>query len=189
MESFDFRKVAPEEIDDLYAIYNEVFDWLKAKGVRQWLVRKSRDYFDEFRRGDQLYGLFAGDTLAVFAALVPDKEPHWAGEADIANGTWVHRLTLNPRFRGRGLGAIMVRHLVARAQEDGASHIGLDAIDVNGIMPAYYERLGFRRRKEAFVTYPNGNRFPVVFLDIKLPQPQPASALPRGRPGCEEPKF
>ncbi|HUY69095.1 MAG TPA: GNAT family N-acetyltransferase [Alphaproteobacteria bacterium] len=189
MQHLLFRKIAADEIDIVHGIYNEVFDWLKAKSIRQWLTPKSREFFEDFRRKDRLYGLFAGDGLAAFAALSPEMPPHWAGETDIAGGAWVHRLTLNPRLRGQGIGALLVRHLIALARENGASHICLDAVDNEGVMPAYYENCGFQRRKAAAVTYPNGNTFPVVFLDMRLSAPEATPARRLRGCGYEAPQF
>jgi GNAT superfamily N-acetyltransferase len=164
MLPFSFRKIMPEEIDAVHTIYNEVFEWLKKKGVRQWLTPKPREYFEDFQGKGELYGLFLGSELAIFAALTKGKPPHWRDENDITNGLWGQRLTLNPRFRGQDIGKFMVLRLIAEARARGASHICLDAVDEKGVMPAYYENLGFKRRKSTIVTYPNGNKFPVVFL-------------------------
>lgn len=187
METFLFRKIASNEIDAVHAIYDEVFEWLKTKGIHQWVTPKSRSFFEDFRRKDRLYGLFADEDLAVFAALMPEKPPHWTGEADIANGVWVHRLALNPRFRGRQIGALMVQHLIVLAHGKGASHICLDAVE--GAMPAYYAARGFQKRKTANVYYPNSGMLPIVFMDIKCAAADLAAGMRLRCGGYEEPKF
>jgi ribosomal protein S18 acetylase RimI-like enzyme len=189
MEAFLFRHIALSEIDTVHDIYNEAFEWLKGKGIRQWLTYKPRSFFEDFQRKGRLYGLFAGDELAVFAAMTQDKPPHWANEFDISNGAWIHRLTLKPRFRGQGIGALLVKHLIAEANENGASHICLDVVDVNGIMPAYYAALGFQKRKAADVTYPNGNTFPIVYMDISYATPYLAAESMLRCDGYEESKL
>jgi len=61
-----FRPVAPEEIDAAYQVYLEVFEWLNAKGVRQWLRALPRQIFvDRQQRGELLAHFSGGRPVAV----------------------------------------------------------------------------------------------------------------------------
>lgn len=60
----------------------------------------------------------------------------------------VSHLGIRPDLRGRGLGEKLVRHLLARAREEGRSLAILDVSVENPRAQALYERLGFRVTRE-----------------------------------------
>ena len=53
----DFRPIDGAEVADAHALYVEVFEWLKAKRVRQWLCPVPRDAFADRQRAWELFGL------------------------------------------------------------------------------------------------------------------------------------
>ena len=61
-------------------------------------------------------------------------------------GTWslATRVFVNPEFRGRGLGNLLMRSLMATARSEGATKIGLQVDVENGAALALYSSMGFR---------------------------------------------
>lgn len=59
-------------------------------------------------------------------------------DADLAN------LAVSPGSRGRGLGRMLVDHVVAASQDAGAEHVYLEVRESNARAIAMYERAGFR---------------------------------------------
>ena len=61
-------------------------------------------------------------------------------------GKWslATRVFVNPEFRGKGIGALLMRALMAAASEQGATKIGLQVDNENGAGLALYKSMGFR---------------------------------------------
>lgn len=61
-------------------------------------------------------------------------------------GTWslATRVFVNPEFRGRGIGSLLMRALMAAARGEGATKIGLQVDVENGAALALYRSMGFR---------------------------------------------
>ena len=61
-------------------------------------------------------------------------------------GKWslATRVFVNPEFRGKGIGALLMRALMAAASEQGATKIGLQVNSENGAGLALYKSMGFR---------------------------------------------
>jgi GNAT superfamily N-acetyltransferase len=54
------------------------------------------------------------------------------------------RVFVNPEFRGRGVGSLLMRALMDAAKDDGATKIGLQVDTENGAGLALYKSMGFR---------------------------------------------
>ena len=62
------------------------------------------------------------------------------------SGKWslATRVFVNPEFRGKGIGALLMRALMAAAKGDGATKVGLQVDSENGAGLALYKSMGFR---------------------------------------------
>ena len=54
------------------------------------------------------------------------------------------RVFVNPEFRGKGIGTLLIRALMAAAKEEGATKVGLQVDSENGAGLALYKSMGFR---------------------------------------------
>jgi GNAT superfamily N-acetyltransferase len=54
------------------------------------------------------------------------------------------RVFVDPEFRGKGIGTLLMRTLMAAAKEDGATKVGLQVDSENGAGLALYKSMGFR---------------------------------------------
>jgi len=62
------------------------------------------------------------------------------------SGKWslATRVFVNPEFRGKGIGTLLMRALMAAAKGDGATKVGLQVDSENGAGLALYKSMGFR---------------------------------------------
>lgn len=79
-------------------------------------------------------------------AVVETTEPvgYLAHERDPAGVEHLHKLYLDRALQGRGLGQVMLRHVIDRARHGGATHIELRVNRGNARALAAYARAGFR---------------------------------------------
>ncbi|WP_449042206.1 GNAT family N-acetyltransferase [Paracoccus sp. (in: a-proteobacteria)] len=80
------------------------------------------------------------------AAIIGRMDDRAAGACFVAvqgEVALMHALAVLPQWRGRGLGAWMVRRAARFARAQGAAQLGLSVTEDNAVARAFYARLGF----------------------------------------------
>ncbi|SEH84356.1 GNAT family N-acetyltransferase [Paracoccus alkenifer] len=80
------------------------------------------------------------------AAIIGRMDDRAAGACFVAaqgEVAMMHALAVLPQWRGRGLGAWMVRRAAQFARAQGAVQLGLSVTEDNAVARAFYARLGF----------------------------------------------
>ena len=170
--SANFRRVDDSEIDAAYATYLEVFAWLHAKGVRQWLRALSREAFVEHQRRDELFAYYLDDGLAAVVTLAFESSSYWSGEIGADRHWWIKSLAVARRWRGAGVGKRVMQESEALIRGAEAAEAFLDCVDA-GFLPDYYTSLGYEELGRKDITYPSGNTFPMVLMEKNLPNQTP----------------
>jgi len=159
-----FREIQSAEVDEAYRIYMEAFDWLKAKGVRQWLVPISKDkYLDRQQRGEN-FGLFIGGRVAAIVSLAWEVSPFWQDDVGTDAYWWLSMLAVPTELRSLKIGEQTVSEAENWLRGKGAKEMFLDCVDERGFLPSFYKRLGFDEVFRKSITYPSGNTFPMVLM-------------------------
>jgi len=162
----EFRQLATSELDLGYSIYISAFEWLNAKGIRQWLVPLPRSVYQARQARGENYGLFVADRLAVIVSVGCGTPTEWADVVTEPSTWWIRTLATGGDYRGRGLGAQAVQLAVAQLQERGLHEVYLDCVACS--LLAYYAKLGFTQLIAKDITYSSGNTFPAVLMKRDL---------------------
>jgi len=157
------RALRDDEVDTAYEFQLQACAWLKRKGVRQWLSPKPRAVYDARQERGENHGLYMDDRLAATMALSFEVHPYWREEIGAEPRWWLHTLVVAPGFRGRRVGEEAVSAAVALIRSRGAGDLFLDC-GTDGVLPAYYGRLGFDVLAQKDITYPSGNTYPITLM-------------------------
>jgi ribosomal protein S18 acetylase RimI-like enzyme len=180
------RALRNDEVDAAYEIQLQACAWLKQKGVRQWLSPKPRAVYDARQEKGENYGLYLGGSLAAAMALSFEVHPYWREALGAEPRWWLHTLAVAPGFRGKRVGEEAVEYAVALVRSRAAGDLFLDC-GTDGVLPAYYGRLGFETLAQKDITYPSGNTYPITLMR-KVSDPQLArTAISSNQPataGC-----
>ena len=84
-----------------------------------------------------------------------------AGEAQIYN------IAIAPEFRREGIGEALLRHMIAKAEEDGCVLVTLEVRGGNDAAMALYHKLGFREVGRRKGYYAKGGE-DAVLMDLDL---------------------
>lgn len=87
--------------------------------------------------------LAQGDTRHFLVAFERDELAGYAGLCAYPDAAYVQTLAVRPRSQGRGLGAALLRRLVAEAVRQGLDVVGLEVRADNARAQALYRRFGF----------------------------------------------
>ena len=133
---YALRSARPEEVDEVFSLYEKRVRWMDEKGIRQWndtdyLNAYPADYYREMRAKDCLYVLT--DVLS--------EDERWA-ECENEPAFYVHNLVTDSSASGAG------RALLAAAEALGQAHgkryMRLDCAVDSAFLNGYYESLGYR---------------------------------------------
>ena len=169
--NFVLSALSAQEIPAAHAIYNSTFDWLTAKGVRQWLLRLDEATFAKRQAAGEAFALWVDGELAGCVFVPFEAIAYYGDELKSAPRWWMHTLVVDRAFAGRGLGELAVAAVCDLVRERGGDSVWLHCVnDANHaeVIPGYYARLGFDEVLRTEVTYPSGNSFPMVVMSCTL---------------------
>ena len=158
------RRLQEEEFDHAYDIYLDAFEWLKAKGVRQWLVPISRTNYQERHIRGESFGYFISGELCAIVSLANMPTKYWAAQLGEVPQWWISLLAVSTSRRGMGIGRETVRAAEDYVRILNGKEVFLDCVDEKGFLPLYYGSLGYSVVARQEITYPSGNTFPMVLM-------------------------
>ena len=133
----EFKKATIENLDDIMHIIKGSQAYLKSQGVDQW----QDGYPNNETIGNDIdnnnsYILLQDNMILAVAAVIegPDKT-----YKSIYNGNWVtdneymviHRMAVNPRFHGQGIGTKIIKHVEQITRKKGIKSIKVDTHKAN----------------------------------------------------------
>ncbi|MBO2454903.1 GNAT family N-acetyltransferase [Actinomadura barringtoniae] len=146
------RPAVEDDLDDVIRLIDEAGHWLKTqKSTDQWNKpwpdRDSRDkrVHDGISRGLS-WVVMDGPTMAATVTITAvGNAALWTDEAQSVDAVYVHRLVIDRRYAGIGLGAELIDWAgeQGRRQQPGATSIRIDLWTTNEGLHAYYRGLGF----------------------------------------------
>ena len=158
-----FHKINIEEVSAAHSAYMGVYEWLNAKGVRQWLRALSPETFVERQRDGQLFALYVDDRVAAVVTIAFEAGTYWLETIGHEGRWWVKSLAVVRAWRGAGVGKRVMRECEGVVRDAGANEIFLDCV-ATGFLQPYYAGLGYEALAHKDITYPSGYTFPMVLM-------------------------
>lgn len=159
-----------------------VYEWLNAKGVRQWLRALSKETFAERQRDGQLLGFYVDDRIAAVVTLAFEATTYWTEVIGDSRCWWIKSLAVARVWHGAEVGKRVMKECEAMIRDAGASEAFIDCVDT-GFLPRYYASLGYEVLARNEITYPSGNTFPMVLMKKKALEPTTLSITNPAEPG------
>jgi ribosomal protein S18 acetylase RimI-like enzyme len=163
----EFRQVTTSEISAAHALYLGVAEWLKARGIRQWLRPLTKEEFAERQGRGELFAGFADGRMIATVSVAFEEDTDWLAHLSRDKRWWIKTLAVSRADHGQGLGAAVIGKCEAFIRETGPQEVYLECVDA-GFLPRYYEQLGYEVLIRAEITYPSGNTFPVALMRKRL---------------------
>ena len=116
------------------------------------LSRMEQEAFDSPWSAEEITKDVTSKDGSVYVAVI-ESDGEQAGYAEmrtVAGEAQIYNIVVDKAFRGRGLGEMLLRHLIDKAEESGCSLITLEVRGGNEAAMELYNKLGFRevgRRK------------------------------------------
>ncbi|MEV5598922.1 GNAT family N-acetyltransferase [Streptomyces sp. NPDC052496] len=121
--------------------------WLKELGTDQWARPfPAENILASIRRGEVFLVKEDADHTDSFATITLDRQADerlWNDEERQESSLYVHKLTVDRRAAGRGLGVRLLDWAGDQAARRGCRWLRLDAWSTNTRLQSYYQGLGF----------------------------------------------
>ena len=167
MKALIFHQITDAQLENAHTVYLEIFAWLKAKGVRQWLRPISREVFVERHQRGELFALSSDNVLTAIVTVAFEINSYWPEKIGESRRWWIKSLGVARLCHNAGIGRQMMEACERHLRTTGATEVFLDCVD-GGFLPAYYARLGYDEISRKDITYPSGNTFPMVLMKKPL---------------------
>ena len=156
------RLATDEDLPALMALVRRVVPLMRATGNLQW----DESYPNEsvFQRDIDLGRLWVADvdaSLAGVAAITTDQEPDYAQVGwDIDEpAIVVHRLAVDPAFRGAGVATALMQKAEQVAEERSIAILRVDTNTQNETTQRLFPKLGYQLAGEISLKFRPGLRF------------------------------
>ncbi len=125
---------------------------------------------------DRVYDMDLSRSVVAYAGARP------VGMASLARRglrAWISSVAVLPEWRRRGIGTLMISHLVSAARQAGLSRLILEVIAQNGPARSLYAALGFCGSRELLTWRRDGDADPLPIPAERLAPVSPAEMLRR----------
>lgn len=162
MRAMQIRRATKEDVGAVMELVRHVVPLMQASGNFQWDAEyPNSQVFERDIEQAQLWLAEVEGRVAGIAAITTDQEPEYAQVGwDLAEtAIVVHRLAVDPAFRGQGLAAALMRQAEAVAEEHGARMIRVDTNAQNTATQRLFPKLGYVYAGEIGLGFRPGLRF------------------------------
>ena len=144
------------------ALVRRVVPLMRADGNLQWDdVYPNEQVFGEDIAAGQLWVAELDDAVAGVAAITTDQSPEYADVGWDLNepAVVVHRLAVDPAFRGAGIAAALMQQAEMVARERGITVLRIDTNTQNPATQRLFPKLGYTLAGEIALAFRPGLRF------------------------------
>ena len=132
------------------------------------VVRIERDSFGSPWSADEITkDITSGGDVYVAVALCGEDRAGYGEVRTVAGEAQIYNIAVAPEFRRAGVGEALLRHMIARAEEDGCSLVTLEVRAGNEAAMELYRKLGFREVGRRKGYYAEGGE-DAVLMDLDL---------------------
>ena len=132
------------------------------------MARIERDSFGSPWSAEEITkDVTAGGNVYVAVAECGEEKAGYGEIRNIAGEAQVYNIAIAPEFRRAGIGEALLRHMIARAEEDGCTLVTLEVRGGNEAAMALYKKLGFREVGRRKGYYAKGGE-DAVLMDLDL---------------------
>lgn len=164
------RRATLFDVPAILYIIRSVVPGMQALGNLQW--DENYPNAEVFMRDIELKQLWVADFAGVLggvAAITQDSSPEYAQVGwDLQEPALViHRLAVDPEFRGHGIGTALMEEAQALAEEQGITVLRVDTSVTNRATQRLFPKLGYSLSGEISLDHRPGQKF--LCFERRLP--------------------
>lgn len=131
----------PSDLEDIFRLFEHSIEYQERNGYPSWRNYDRTAVIRDVESGNQYKVLIDATLALVFTVRYHDKDI-W-GERDLGTSVYLHRIVVNPAFKGRRLFGTVLDWSIEHARQKGFDTVRLDTWTNNPPLIAYYSGFGF----------------------------------------------
>ena len=156
------RQGTPQDVPAVMALVRRVVPLMRACGNLQWDDSyPNAAVFERDLELEQMWVVEIDSEIAGVAAITTDQEPEYANVGwDISEpAIVVHRVAVDPAFRGKGIAAALMLQAESVARSRGIRVLRVDTNTQNAATQKLFPKLGYTLSGETELGFRVGLRF------------------------------
>jgi ribosomal protein S18 acetylase RimI-like enzyme len=141
----DEYEVLNTEISDLVVIsglFDKSIEYQEKRGYPSWRNYDKGAIIKDIENKNQ-YKIVIDGVMAIVFSVRYDDKIIWR-ELDAGNSMYLHRIVVNPAFKGQKLFGKIVEWSIEHCRQKGLTNIRMDTWADNPVIIEYYKSFGFR---------------------------------------------
>ena len=130
-----------EDLDFILDLYRSATAYQKERFISHWPEFDKQMVIDEIVEHRQWKMIIDGVVVCIWATTFSD--PLIWGEKDLDPSVYIHRISTNPNFRGKGLVNKIVDWSKIHASQNDKKYVRMDTVGENHKLIEHYTSCGF----------------------------------------------
>ena len=131
-----------EDLDFILALYRSATEYQKERFISHWPAFDRQMVVNEIEEHMQWKMIIDGEIVCIWATTFSD--PLIWEHKDMDPSVYIHRITTNPNFRGKGLVKKIVEWAKNYATQHGKNFVRMDTVGENLKLIEHYTACGFK---------------------------------------------
>jgi RimJ/RimL family protein N-acetyltransferase len=131
----------PADLDFIFSLFESAIHYQQRNGYEQW-PQFSREMIKAEMQEHRNWKIVEGNVI-VCTFSVHYSDPGIWKERNDDPAVYLHRIVINPQFKGRGIMNVVKQWAIAHAQENQKRFVRMDTWGTNVNLRNYYIRCGF----------------------------------------------
>ncbi|MMZ59477.1 Acetyltransferase (GNAT) family protein [compost metagenome] len=143
---FHIRQGQLDDVELIRSLLIEAATWMGTLSFQQWkpdqfTVEEVQSYF----HGRDIY-LLCSNQEVIGLCTIQDDDPDYWGPLNESGYSYLHRLTVRNRYRGKNLSKELIYWAARRSKEQQRKGLRLDTAAQNEKLNSLYRKLGFKSK-------------------------------------------
>lgn len=137
-------RIAPSKVKDLeliFSLFRHAVDYQTAKGYNLW-PEFSRELIETEIAERRHWKIMDGDAIACVFSVLYNDPVIWK-EKDLEPAVYLHRIAVNPLYKGKGMMKRIRQWAITHASENKKRYVRMDTWGDNEVLRNYYISCGF----------------------------------------------
>ena len=137
----EVRNTEMDDLEQIFELFDQSINYQEKKGYPVWKDYDRNAIIKDIQNKNQYKVVVDSKTGIVFSVCYTDKLI-WRG-LDKGDSIYLHRIVVNPDFKGQKLFGIILNWAVGHSKQKGLSRIRMDTWAANPTLINYYMSFGF----------------------------------------------
>jgi ribosomal protein S18 acetylase RimI-like enzyme len=156
-KSLTIRNTQSSDLPLIFHLFDQSIQYQEKHGYPVWKNYDQNAIKKDIEAGNQ-YKILVNDRIAIVFSVAYSDKIIWRA-MDTGESVYLHRIVVNPEFKGQKLFGAIVDWAVQHCKEMGLKSIRMDTWAANANIIKYYKSFGFRVVEN--YTTPDCNELPV----------------------------